>query len=320
MRKFVVGILLALASVLPAHAAYPDHAINIIVPLPPGGPADTVARVIGQKLSERFGQPVTIDNKPGALGLIGAEVGAHARPDGYTIVMVSSGLAIQVATQPKTVKFDVHKDLEPVTYAVKVPMVFAANPSAPFKTMKEFVDTAKTKPGTISVGVSPGLGGTAHLTLERMKLGVGLDVVAVPYKGSAPALQALLSGEVPVVIDTLAGMSGLIDDGKVRALAALTETPPINHEKIPTIAAAGFDGYAADTWNGFMLPGGTPKEIVTRLHDEIAAILALPDVKEKILSVGLEPAANTPEQFTEAFDKAIATWAKVAKDANLKFE
>jgi tripartite-type tricarboxylate transporter receptor subunit TctC len=291
-----------------------------VVPLPPGGPADAVARVVGQKLSERLGQPVTIDNKPGALGLIGAEIGARARPDGHTIVMVSSGLAIQVATQPNTVKFDVHKDLRPVTYAVKVPMVFAANPSAPFKTMKEFVDYAKTRPGALSVGVSPGLGGTAHLTLERMKLGVGLDVVAVPYKGSAPALQALLSNEVPVVIDTLAGMSGLIDDGKVRALAALTETPPLNHEKIPTIAAAGFDGYAADTWNGFMVPGGTPTEIVALLHKEIVAILALPEVREKILAVGLEPATNTPEQFTASFDKAIATWAKVAADAKLKFD
>ncbi len=320
MKRVLAGFLLGLAFALPVQAAYPERAITIVVPLPPGGPADAVARVVGQKLSERLGQPVTIDNKPGALGLIGAEIGAHAKPDGYTIVMVSSGLAIQVATQPKTVKFDVHKDLRPVTYAVKVPMVFAANPSASFKTMKEFVDYAKTKPGTVSVGVSPGLGGTAHLTLERMKLGVGLDVVAVPYKGSAPALQALLSNEVPVVIDTLAGMSGLIDDGKVRALAALTDTPPINHEKIPTIAAAGFDGYAADTWNGFMVPGGTPKEIVALLHKEIVAILALPEVRERILAVGLEPATNTPEQFTASFDKAIATWTKVAADANLKFD
>jgi tripartite-type tricarboxylate transporter receptor subunit TctC len=320
MKEFLVGFLVAVVFALPAHAAYPERAISIIVPLPPGGPADTVARVVGQKLSERLGQPVTIDNKPGALGLIGAEIGAHAKPDGYTIVMVSSGLAIQVATQPKTVKFDVHKDLQPVTYAVKVPMVFAANPSAPFKTMKEFVDYAQTRPGAISVGVSPGLGGTAHLTLERMKLGVGLDVVAVPYKGSAPALQALLSNEVPVVIDTLAGMSGLVDDGKVRALSVLTETPAINHERIPTIAASGFDGYAADTWNGFMVPGGTPQEIVALLHKEIVAILALPEVKEKILAVGLEPATNTPEQFTAAFDKAIATWSKVAADAKLKFE
>jgi len=320
MRRLLLALAAIAAFASPAAAGYPERAISIIVPLPPGGPADTVARVIGQKLQERLGQPVTIDNRPGALGLIGAEVGAHAKPDGYTIVMVSSGLAIQVATQPKTVRFDVHKDLSPVTYAVKVPMVVAAGANAPFKTMKELVEYAKTRPGQLSVGVSPGLGGTAHLTLERMKLGVGLDVVAVPYKGSAPAIQALLSGEVPAVIDTLAGMSGLIDDGKIRPLAMLTDQPAINHENIPTIADAGYAGYAADTWNGFMVPGGTPKEIVDVLHREIVAILALPEVKEKILAVGLEPATNTPEQFSQSFDAAIATWTKVAADAKLKFE
>lgn len=320
MKRLLLALAAIVAFASPATAKYPERAISIIVPLPPGGPADTVARVVGQKLQERLGQPVTIDNRPGALGLIGAEIGAHAKPDGYTIVMVSSGLAIQAATQPKTIHFDVHKDLEPVTYAVKVPMVVATGPNAPFKTMKEFVEYAKSKPGQLSVGVSPGLGGTAHLTLERMKLGVGLDVVAVPYKGSAPAIQALLSGEVPAVIDTLAGMSGLVDDGKIRALAMLTEQPAINHEKIPTIAAAGFPGYAADTWNGFMVPGGTPQEIVTLLHTEIVAILALPDVKEKILSVGLEPATNTPAEFKQSFDAAIATWSKVATDAKLSFD
>lgn len=320
MIRTLLALLLAVAVALPAQAAYPERAITIVVPLPPGGPADTVARIVAQKLQARLGQTVTIDNKPGALGLIGAEIGARARPDGYTIVMVSSGLAIQVATQPKTVRFDVHKDLLPLTYAVKVPMVFAANPSAPYTTMKEFVEYARTRPGTVSVGVSPGLGGTAHLTLERMKLGVGLDVVAVPYKGSAPAMQALLANEVPVVIDTLAGMSGLIDDGKVRALSVLTEQPAINHGKIPTIAQSGFDGYAADTWNGFMLPGGTPKEIADLLHREIVAVLDLPDVKEKILAVGLEPATNTPQQFTESFNRSIALWTKVAADAKLKFE
>ncbi len=320
MKRLLLAVAAVLALSPSAWAKYPERTINIIVPLPPGGPADTVARVVGQKLQERLGQTVTIDNRPGALGLIGAEIGAHAKPDGYTIVMVSSGLAIQAATQPKNIHFDVHKDLTPLTYAVKVPMVFATGVNQPFKTMKEFVDYAKARPGQLSVGVSPGLGGTAHLTLERMKLGVGLDVVAVPYKGSAPALQALLSGEVPVIIDTLAGMVGLIDDGKVRALSMLTETPAINHEKIPTVADAGFPGYAADTWNGFMLPGGTPKEIVDLLHDQIAAILALPDVREKVLSVGLEPATNTPEQFSASFNAAIATWTKVAKEAQLKFE
>jgi tripartite-type tricarboxylate transporter receptor subunit TctC len=320
MKRLLLALAAVVAFACPAAAKYPDKPINIIVPVPPGGPADTVARVVAQKLQERLGQPVTVDNKPGALGLIAAEIGAHSKPDGYTILMVSSGLAIQIATQPKLIKFDFHKDLSPVSYAVKVPMVVATGVDQPFKTMKEFVEYTKSKPGQLSVGVTPGLGGTAHLMLERLKLGVGADVIVVPYKGSAAAIQALLSGEVTALIDTLAGMSGLIDSGKVRALATLTDTPAVNHEKLPTIADAGFPGYAADTWNGFMVPGGTPTEIIDLLQHEVAAILALPDVKEKVLSVGLEPATNTPEQFSQSFDASIATWIKVAADAHLKFE
>ena len=324
MKRFLLALVCAIACVIslaePAAAKYPDRPITVIVPLAPGGPADALARVIAQKLQERLGQTVVVDPKPGALGLIAAEIGARAKPDGYTIVMVSSGLAVQVATQPKLIKFDVYKDLTPITYAVKVPMVVAADVNQPFKTMQEFVAYAKAKPGALSVGVSPGLGGTSHLTLERMKLSVGLDVLPVPYKGSAPAVQALLSGEVPVVIDALAGASALIDSGKVRALAMLTETPVINHEKIPTIAAAGYPGLAADTWNGFMVPGGTPREIVDLLHRELVAILALPDVKEKALAIGFEPATCTPEQFAESFQRAVATWTKVVSDAKLTFE
>jgi tripartite-type tricarboxylate transporter receptor subunit TctC len=321
-RLFVV--LAALAgfafAASPASAKYPDRSINIIVPVAPGGPADMVARVVAQKLQERLGQSVTVDNKPGALGLIAAEMGAHAKPDGYTVVMVSSGLAIQAATQSHLFKFDVLRDLTPITYAVKVPMVVATRTDQPFKTMKEFVAYAKTKPGQLSVGVTPGLGGTGHLTLERLKLGTGMNVIVVPYKGSSLATQALLSGEVTAIIDTLAGMAGYIDSGKVRALATLTEMPAINHEKLPTIADAGFPGYAADTWNGFMVPGGTPKDIVDLLQREIAAIMALPDVKERVLSQGLEPAINTPEQFSRSFKAAITQWAKVAADAHLKFD
>jgi tripartite-type tricarboxylate transporter receptor subunit TctC len=304
----------------PALAAYPDRAITIIVPLPPGGPADTVARVVGQNLSERLGQPVTIDNKPGALGMIGTEMGARAKPDGYTIVMVSSGLAVVPAVQPQTVRFDIFKDLQPVTFAVQVPMVIAAGKDAPFKTMKEMVAYGKASPGKLSVGVSPGLGGSAHLMLERMKLDLGFDVVPVPYKGSAPAIQALLGNEVPVIIDTLAGLSPLIKDGKVTALATMTDKPTVAHPDIPTVAQAGFPGYAADTWNGFAVPAGTPKDVVALLLKEITAILALPDVREKILAVGLEPASNTPEQFAATLRRNFDFWSKVVKDANIRLE
>lgn len=325
MHKRRTTLALALGAAIagwtvPAAAAYPDRPITIIVPLPPGGPADAIARTVGQKLSERLGQPVTIDNKPGALGMIGAELGAKARPDGYTIVMVSSGLAVVPAVQPQNVRFDIFKDLQPVTFAVRVPMVIAANKDAPFKSMKEMVAYGKARPGSLSVGVSPGLGGSAHLLLERMKLDIGLEVVPVPYKGSAPAIQALLANEVPVIIDTLAGLSGLINDGKVMALATMTEKPTLAHPAIPTIGDAGFSGYAADTWNGFAVPGGTPKDVVALLHKEITAILDMPDVKAKVLAVGLEPATNTPEEFTENLKRNFDFWSKIVKDANLKLE
>lgn len=318
---FALALLAALAAwTAPAEAAYPDRAITIIVPLPPGGPADALARVVGQKLSERLGQPVKIDNRPGALGMIGAEMGAKARPDGYTIVMVSSGLAVVAAVQPQNVRFDIFKDLQPLTFAVRAPMVIAANNGAPFKTMKEMVAYGTAHPGSLSVGVSPGLGGSVHLMLERMKLSIGFDVVPVPYKGSAPAIQALLANEVPVIIDTLAGLSGLINDGKVIALATMTERPALAHPTIPTIADAGFPGYASDTWNGFALPAGTPQVIVTLLHKEITAILNMPDVRAKVIAVGLEPATNTPEEFTENLKRNFEYWSKIVKDANLKLE
>jgi tripartite-type tricarboxylate transporter receptor subunit TctC len=324
IRRYTIAALALLAALagwgMPAMAAYPDRQITIIVPLPPGGPADTVARVVGQNLSERLGQPVMIDNKPGALGMIGTEVGARAKPDGYTIVMVSSGLAVVPAVQPQTVRFDIFKDLQPITFAVQVPMVIAASNAAPFKTMKEMVAYGKANPGKLSVGVSPGLGGSAHLMLERMKLDLGFDVVPVPYKGSAPAVQALLGNEVPVIIDTLAGLSSLIKDGKVTALATMTDKPTIAHPDIPTVAQAGFPGYAADTWNGFAVPAGTPKDVVMLLHKEITAILGMPDVREKILAVGLEPASNTPEEFSATLKRNFDFWSKTVKDANIKLE
>jgi tripartite-type tricarboxylate transporter receptor subunit TctC len=323
-RRRTLAALVVLAALAgwatPALAAYPDRPITIIVPLPPGGPADTVARVVGQNLSEKLGQPVTIDNKPGALGMIGTEMGAHAKPDGYTIVMVSSGLAVVPAVQPQTVRFDIFKDLQPITFAVQVPMVVAASNGAPFKTMKEMVAYGKANPGKLSVGVSPGLGGSAHLMLERMRLDLGFDVVPVPYKGSAPAIQALLGNEVPVIIDTLAGLSSLIKDGKVTALATLTDRPTIAHPDIATIAQAGFPGYAADTWNGFAVPAGTPKDVVMLLHKEITAILGMPDVRDKILAIGLEPASNTPEEFSATLRRNFDFWSKTVRDANIKLE
>jgi tripartite-type tricarboxylate transporter receptor subunit TctC len=319
-----VALLVLAAGLVPwtagAQTGYPERAITIVVPLPPGGPADSMARVVAQKMQERLKQSVVVENKPGAAGLIGTETVARAKPDGYTLVLVNSALVLQSATQPQTIRFDVHKDLQPITYAVRVPMILAASAEAPFKTVKEMVEYSKTRPGALTVGVSPGKGGSGHLMLERMKLGVGLDTVVVAYKGSAPAMQALLGNEVPAVIDSLTGAAPHLASGRVRALASFTETRPSSSPQIPTIGEAGFPGYEIDGWNGFMAPGGTPQPIVRFLNREITEILQLPDVKAKIQAFGLEPAPNTPEQFADSLTRGIALWTKVVKEAGLTFD
>ncbi len=309
-------------SVQPAHAqdAYPERPITIVVPLPPGGPADSMVRIVAQKMGERLKQTVVVENKPGAAGLIGTEMVARARPDGYTIVLVNSALVLQSATQPQNIRFDIYKDLQPVTFAARVPMILAAGANAPFKTVKEMVEYSKANPGKLTVGVSPGKGGGGHLMLEKMKLGVGLNTEVVAYKGSAPAMQAVLGNEVPVVIDSLSGAAALIDSGKVRALAAFTETRPLANPGIPTIGEAGFPGYEIDGWNGFMVPGGTPMPIVRLLHREITAILDQPDVRQRIQALGVEPAPSTPEQFSATLTRGIATWTKVVKDSGLTLD
>lgn len=319
------GALLASAALLPfatgANAStYPDKPITIIVPLPVGGPVDGMVRAMAQKMSERMGVPVTVDNKPGAAGLIAAEVGIRAKPDGYTIIMINSGLVLLSATQPKNVRFDVNKDLQPLTYAVRIPMGFISNASAPFRSLDELVRYSKGNPGKVSIGVTPGLGGSAHLTLERMKLRDGMNAVAVPYKGSAPAVQALLANEVTAIIDALSGSAGQLDAGKLKGFAVLTEARSTRHPSIPTIAEAGFPGYEADTWNGFAVAAGTPKEIVDRLHRELLATMELPDIKSRVLALGLEPATNTPEQFAANLRNGIELWTKVVQDAKLKFD
>ena len=267
-----------------------------------------------------MGVPVTVDNKPGAGGLIATEAGIRAKPDGYTILMINSGLVMMSATQPKNIRFDIHKDLQPITYAVRIPMAIMSNASAPFRTLDELVKYSKENPGKVSVGVTPGLGGSAHLALERMKLRDGMNAVAVPYKGSSLAVQALLSNEVSVIIDTLSGAAAQLEAGRLRGFAILSESRSPRYPSIPTIGEAGFPGYEADTWNGFALPAGTPREVVDRLHREITTTIELPDVKSRVLAVGLEPAFNTPEQFAANLRNGIELWTKVVRDAKLSFD
>ncbi len=324
LRTALLATSMALTLLSPAGTAhaqqpYPSQPITLIVPFPAGGTGDAYARLIARNLSARLGQPVVVDNKPGASTVIGSEMVARAKPDGYTLLLTSSSLTTLPATNPASLRFEPLKDLTLITKAVYLPLVIAAGMNAPFRTVGEMVAWARANPGKLMVGVSPGVGSSAHLAFERLKVESKIDAVAVPYKGSAPAVQALLSGEVPVIVDAVSGTVPLMEAGKARALAVMTEKRMTGVPSVPTVAESGLLGYVADTWMGFSGPARLPADILKRLHGEIAEVMKMPDVRTRVIAMGMEPLVNTPEEFTSSWIENVNTWKRVAAESKAKF-
>jgi tripartite-type tricarboxylate transporter receptor subunit TctC len=320
-RKTWIGFLAAvLTSAIPpaaAQAPWPSKPITYVVPFPAGGTTDTLARIIGQKLSAALGQNVLVDNKPGAGGNIGSDFVAKAKPDGYTILGGTiSSHAINASIYPK-LAFDPVKNFAPITLIGTNPLVLIVPPDSPAKTVKDLISQAKAKPGTFSFA-SAGNGTSQHLAGEMFKSLSGIDITHIPYKGSAPAITDVMGGQVQMMFDTTVVAAPQIKGGKVRALGVTSAKRPKGWEDIPTIAESGIPGYEIVSWQGIFAPAGTPPEIIKRLNAEIVKILKMPDVHERLEGLGVEPVANTPEEFA-AFQKAeIAKWAKVVKDAGIK--
>jgi tripartite-type tricarboxylate transporter receptor subunit TctC len=319
LRAHLVAALLLIVPAGVLHAQPANQVITLVVPFPAGGTGDTFARLIGQHLSSRLGKVVVVDNKPGASTVIGSEAVVRSKPDGNTLLLASSSLTTLPATNPASLRFDPLKDLTLITKAVQLPLVIAVRSDAPFRSVAEMIAFAKANPGKLNVGVSPGLGSSAHLAFERFKVESRIDATAVPYKGTAPAVQALLSGEVMVIIDAVAGTIPQVDAGKARALAVMSDRRMSGVPNIPTVAESGLPGFEADTWMGFAAPARLPADLVKRLHEELAAIMALPDVRSKVISLGMEPVMNTPEEFRKVWLENVASWKKVASEANVKF-
>jgi tripartite-type tricarboxylate transporter receptor subunit TctC len=310
----------ALASVIlpvAAQAPWPNKPITYIVPFPAGGTTDTLARIIGQKLSATLGQSVVVDNKPGAGGNIGSDFVAKAKADGYTILGGTiSSHAINASIYPK-LPFDPQKNFAPITLIGTNPLVLIVPPDSPAKTVKDLISQAKAKPGSFSFA-SAGNGTSQHLAGEMFKSLAGIDITHVPYKGSSPAITDVMGGQVQMMFDTTVVAAPQIKAGKVRALGVTSAKRLKGWEDIPTIAESGVPGYEIVSWQGIFAPAGTPPEIIKRLNAEIVKILKMPDVHERLEGLGVEPVANTPEEFA-AFQKAeIAKWAKVVKDAGIK--
>lgn len=297
---------------------YPGKPIRIVVPFPPGGGTDIVARILTQKLSESFGANFVIDNRAGAGGSIGTEMVAKAPPDGYTLGIVSGSHAINPSLYSK-LPFDAVRDFAPVTMLVSGPGLLVVHPSLPVKTVKELIALAKGKPGQLNYA-SAGNGTPPHLAGELFKSMAGVDMVHVPYKGNTPAFVDLISGQVSLSFPTIPSALPHVQAGRLRALAVTSRKRSAVMPQLPTIAESGLPGYDTSSWFGMLAPAGTPREIVRKLQQESAKVLQLRDVREKLLSQGLEPAGSTPEEFAATIESEIAKWAKVVKASGARVE
>ena len=299
-----------------AQAPYPDRPIRIIVPFPAGDGLDGQARMIGQKLTERLGQQVIVDNRPGAGTLIGVEAAVKSPADGYTILLVTTTYAINPSLREK-VPYDPIKDFTPLIQSTAIPLVVVGSPSFAPNTFVEVLALAKSKPGELSMGNS-GIGTAAHIGMELLDSMAGIKFNHVAYKGIPPALTDLIGGTLQMLVTSPAQVMGPIREGKIKALVTTGAQRMAQLPNVPTVRESGVAGYEVNAWVGYMVPAGTPAPIVQRLNREFAAILALPDVRERLTADGSAIVANTPEQFAAHVRAELDTWGKTIRAAGIK--
>jgi hypothetical protein len=318
----VLGLFISLNALSPCFAqpaaTYPTQPIKIVVPFPPGGATDIIARIIGQKMSERMGVSVIIENKAGANGNIASEAVSRAAADGYTLLYNTSSLALSPALY-KNLTFDTQKDLAPVILTTVVPMLLAVNPSVPVNNVMELAALLKSKPGLITFG-SAGIGNITHLAPLLMMDQLGVTANHIPYKGSAPSVMAVVAGEVQFDMEPMAVGLQFAKEGRLKPLAVTTLQRSPALPNVPTLDESGMKGFEVGAWQGIMVPGKTPPAIITRLNTEIMQIIALPEIKEKLLSHGAQVLGSTPEQYASYLDAEIKRWDKVVKESNTKPE
>jgi tripartite-type tricarboxylate transporter receptor subunit TctC len=315
---FVAAALLAAAIEHALAQAYPARPIRLIIPYPPGGPRDIQARLIGPKLTEAWGQPVVIDNRAGASGMIGMQLAAAAAPDGYTLVMISSSFTAAPSLYAK-LPYDTLNDFVPVAPLTSGPSLLVVNNALPVKSVKELIAYARGRPGQLNYG-SAGNGVPSHLSMELFKLMTGTSLTHVPYKGMAPALNDVISGQIQVSLPTIPGGLPHAQAGRVRAIGVSSAKRSPAAPEVPTIAEAGVAGYESTNWYGLSAPARTPQAIVQKVNAEIGRVLALPEVRSKLLGMGMEAEAGTPEQFSEYLRTEVAKWAKVVKATGLRLD
>jgi tripartite-type tricarboxylate transporter receptor subunit TctC len=312
--------LLAAGPALPQSnpARYPDHPVRVLVGFAAGGPTDVIARMVAQQLSASLIQQFYVDDRPGAGGNIASAEAAKSPPDGYTIIVVSTGFMVNMSLYA-SVPYDAVKDFAPVTMVAYSPNVLVVDPSVPAKDVKELIALIKANPGKYSFA-GPGIGSTPHLSGELFKQKFNLDLTHVPFAGAAPAIASTIGGHTPIAFTALPPALGNIKDGKLRALALLADKRSDEIPDVPTMREAGYPDQEADTLTGVLVPKGTPQEIVDLLQREIAKAVAKPEVNRQLLKLGFIPVADKPDAFAARIRSEIAKWGKVVHDAHLRIE
>ncbi|MPM39419.1 hypothetical protein SDC9_86052 [bioreactor metagenome] len=322
-RRTALGLACAaLCSLAAPYAAastdYPNKPIKLVVPYPPGGPTDIVARVVAQKLQEQMGQAVVIDNKPGAGANLGAEQVARSAPDGYTLMVATTAHAINPSLFSK-LNYSMTKDLAPVSQLTSGPLVIVATPNLPVNNVKELIALAKAKNGGLNFA-SSGNGQSTHLSAELFNAMAGTKMNHIPYKGSAPALTDVMSGQADLMFDTMLSSMPFVKGGKLKAIAVTSSQRSPIAPDIPTVAESGLPGYEAIAWNGIQAPAGTPKDVIDKLNAEIKKVLENPEVKQRFEAQGFSSAWNTPQAYGQFIQAEVDKWAKVVKASGAKVD
>lgn len=317
-RKILLLAGLSLACASAIAQSWPAQTIKIIVGFPAGGASDVAARIIGQKLAERLGQAVVVENKPGAAGNVGAEAVSKAAPDGYTLLLGTISLSVNPSLYPK-LAYDPVKDLVAISMISSTPFVLASNPKSPYVSVASLLQAARSSRNLVDYATA-GNGSGSHLFMELFSSTAGVKFNHIPYKGAAPAMNDVLGNQVPVTFDNIITTLPLVQSGKLRALAVSTAQRSKVAPDIPTLAESGVAGFDATAWFGLFAPAGTPRDLVQRLSREVAEAVKDPGVSEKLLKLGAEPVGDSPESFDKFFRAELAKWAKVVRQAGIRLD
>jgi tripartite-type tricarboxylate transporter receptor subunit TctC len=321
MRKllFILGCLIALAPAAQADGDYPTKTIRLVVPFPPGGSTDALARMLAEELRLELGQAVIVENKAGAGGNIGGDMVAKSAPDGYTVLMAAAGPTVINPSLYAKMPYSPTKDLRPVTLLINEPNLMAVNPKVPASTVAEFIAYAKAKPKDVSFG-SAGNGTPAHLAGEWFNQITGTTMVHVPYKGTGPAINDLIAGQIAMMIDNMPALWPHVQSGRLKALAVSTEKRALSAPQLPTLVESGVNGLAFSAWKGVMVPAATPNDIVNRLRAACAKALAKPEFRKRLIELGAEPVGSTPEEFAAVIKTETASWGALVKSTGVQLD